>query len=163
MAFENVNVSSLRSALSSCKDSLNCNTTTELINSIADANVWDTDSKKTLKEALEKLANEKYKNLKDKLDSYSSIVTKIEEYQKLAEENMQLEMKYQRLREQSASTPAPTPTPSPAPTPEPGNTGSLPSNTSSSSNSEEMEEIMNKIKMNKQSMKSIENEVSNLI
>lgn len=161
MAFENVNVSSLRSAINSSKDSLNSNTSSQLINNISDANVWSTDSKETLKKSLSKLVDEKYKDLKDKLDSYLNIITKIEEYKTLDKENDQLELEYQRLNSHSSnSMPVPKPTPRQTSI---NTSGSLKVNTSSSFYDKEMDEILNKIRTNEQRMKSIENEVSNLI
>lgn len=97
MAFENVNVSSLRNALTQCKNSINHNTTDELINSISNASVWQTSAQTTLKSALTKISNERYKNLENKINSYFDIVSYIEKYQNLQKENVSLEKQYSSL------------------------------------------------------------------
>lgn len=97
MAFENVNVSSLRNALTQCKNSINHNTTDELINSISNASVWQTSAQTTLKSALTKISNERYKNLENKINSYFDIVSYIEKYQNLQKENVPLEKQYSSL------------------------------------------------------------------
>lgn len=97
MAFENVNVSSLRNALTQCKNSINHNTTDELINSISNASVWKTSAQTTLKSALTKISNERYKNLENKINSYFDIVSYIEKYQNLQKENVSLEKQYSSL------------------------------------------------------------------
>ena len=83
MAFENVDVSSLRNALTQCKNSINHSTTDELINNISNA--------------LTKFGNERYKNLEDKINSYFTVVSYIEKYQNLQKENVSLENQYSSL------------------------------------------------------------------
>ena len=69
MAFENVDVSSLRNALTQCKNSINHSTTNELMNNISNTSVWQASDQANLKKALTKLENERYKNLEDKINS----------------------------------------------------------------------------------------------
>lgn len=97
MAFENVDVSSLRNALTQCKDSLNYKTTDELINSISNTSIWQSLAQKNLKNALTKLSNERYKKLEDKINSYFDVVSYIEKYQNLRKENLNLEAEYSSL------------------------------------------------------------------
>lgn len=97
MAFENVNVSSLKNALTQCKNSIDHSTTDELINNISNASVWQTSAQTNLKNALTKFGNERYKNLEDKINSYFDVVSYIEEYQTLQEENISLENQYSSL------------------------------------------------------------------
>jgi len=92
MAFENVNVSSLRSALDTAKNDL-VNSDQEslnLITTLADNGNWQANAKGTLKEALEKLTGERYVELRDKIDSYYQIVDYITEYKDLEKANNDL-------------------------------------------------------------------------
>jgi len=97
MAFESVNVSSLRSALMQCKNSINHSTTNNLISSISNPNVWQSSSQTNLKNALTKLENERYKDLENKIDSYLVVVSYIERYKNLQSENSSLENQYNSL------------------------------------------------------------------
>ena len=97
MAFESVNVSSLRSALMQCKNSINHSTTNNLISNISNPNVWQASSQTTLKNALTKLENERYKDLENKIDSYLVVVSYIERYKNLQSENNSLENQYNSL------------------------------------------------------------------
>lgn len=90
MAFENVNVTSLRNALNNCEDRINYSRSKELINNISNPNVWQSDSQPILKEALEKLINVRYKDLEGKLEDYKLACNYIEEYQELAKQNQNL-------------------------------------------------------------------------
>ena len=54
MAFENVDVSSLRNALTQCKNSINHSTTNELMNNISNTSVWQASAQANLKKALTK-------------------------------------------------------------------------------------------------------------
>lgn len=90
MAFENVNVVSLRNALNNCEDRINYSRSKELINNISNPNVWQSDLQPILKEALEKLINVRYKDLESKLEDYKLACNYIEEYQELAKQNQNL-------------------------------------------------------------------------
>ena len=59
MAFENVNVSSLKSALTQCKNSINHSMSDELINNISNTSVWQTSAQINLKNALTNFKNER--------------------------------------------------------------------------------------------------------
>lgn len=85
MAFESINVNSLRSALNDCKRSLNYDTTKTLKNNIASSNEWQSDAKTNLNKALITLTDVKYKELESKITDYLNVVTKIENYKKLEE------------------------------------------------------------------------------
>lgn len=85
MAFESINVNSLRSALNDCKRSLNYDTTKTLKNNIASSNEWQSDAKKNLNNALKTLIDVRYKELESKITNYFNVVTKIENYKKLEE------------------------------------------------------------------------------
>lgn len=80
MAFENVNIASLKGSINSCINTLNYNATNNIINNISNNNIWQTDSRNTLKKALETLKNTRYKNLKDYLYKCSTIAGYIEQY-----------------------------------------------------------------------------------
>lgn len=97
MAFENINVTSLRNAINSCKNSLDKTTIQELSNNISNQNVWQSDSQNNLKNALNKLSNTRYKVLEDKLNEYLKIADYIEEYQILNSSNSALLSKSNNL------------------------------------------------------------------
>lgn len=97
MAFESVNVTSLRNALNQCKNTINHSSTTELITSISNTSVWQSSSQKKLKTALTKLENERYKDLENKINKYLEVVSYIERYKELQRENISLENHYYNL------------------------------------------------------------------
>lgn len=80
MAFENVSVVSLKSAINSCKQSINYSVTNELISNISSGNVWNFSAKDNLKRALNTLCNTRYKDLIACLDKCSNVVSYIEQY-----------------------------------------------------------------------------------
>ena len=80
MAFENVSVVSLKSAINSCKQSINYSVTNELISNISSGNVWNFSAKNNLKNALNILCNTRYKDLIACLDKCSTVATYIEQY-----------------------------------------------------------------------------------
>ena len=96
MAFENVDVTSLRNALTSCKNSINYNTSKELIDSVS-SSVWQTSSQKKLNKSLKALTNTRYKELENKLNDYIEAVSYIEQYKSYENENKTLQNKYNSL------------------------------------------------------------------
>lgn len=91
MAFESVDVNSLKSALTQCRNSINFNTTNQLMNNISNSSVWQSDSQKNLKNAMSTLVNKRYAELIEKLNNYSNVVSYIEQYKSLESENASLE------------------------------------------------------------------------
>ena len=87
MAFENINVISLKNAINSCINSINYNSSKEIINKISGSDIWNTESKKNFERALTKLINIRYLELENKLKNYLKIADRIEEYQKLSSVN----------------------------------------------------------------------------
>ena len=87
MAFENVNVTSLRNSLNQCKNAINHSTTDGLISSVSNASAWQSSAQSNLKNALSKLTNTRYKELENKLSNYQNTVNFIEKYQDLQSEN----------------------------------------------------------------------------
>lgn len=87
MAFENINVISLKNAINSCMNSINYNSSKEIVNKISSSDIWNTESKKNFERALTKLINIRYLELENKLKNYLKIADKIEEYQKLSSVN----------------------------------------------------------------------------
>ena len=55
MAFESVDVGSLQSALSACKDSINHSTTDNLIGKVSNSSIWECDARSSLKDGLSRL------------------------------------------------------------------------------------------------------------
>lgn len=99
MAFENINVTSLKNALLQCKNSIDYSTTDEVIQNISSSTVWQSDAKNKLRETLGRLKNEKYKDLENLLNDYLYAVSYIDEYQELERENKSLEIEYSNLQD----------------------------------------------------------------
>lgn len=97
MAFENVNVTNLRNSIITCKNLINFNTSENLITTISNNNAWNSGARDNLKRALDSLV-EKNEDLKSILDSYVTIVSKIEQYKTLEEENKRLKGNYESLK-----------------------------------------------------------------
>lgn len=96
MAFENVNTSSLKYALNSCKNSINRSISENLSNSIINNNIWYCDSRNKLKRAIDRNM-EIYDRLESQIDEYLQVANKIEEYKNLEEENRNLRNEYRSL------------------------------------------------------------------
>ncbi len=97
MAFENIEVGSLKSALIECKNSLKYDTSNSLKETILNSSVWQCRAQGNLKNALIKLTEERYKELEDKIESYIGITSLIEKYKKLEEKNKELQAKNDEL------------------------------------------------------------------
>ena len=161
MAFENVDVSSLKNALTQCKNSINHSTTDELLNNVSNSSIWKTSSQTNLKNALSKFKNERYKNLEDKIDSYFNIVSYIDKYQNLQKENINLENQYSSLSNKLYYTDT---------KPSIIKNGRVAIDSSSSSNlikdsyvEAQMSDLRKKINNNKEEMEYLKNKVSNSI
>lgn len=100
MAFENIDTTSLETALISCKSSLNYAISRELINTITNTSVWQADAEKNLYKSLDKLINTRYKELMQTLIKYTNLVSSISEYQQLQKENKSLDEVYPTLQSQ---------------------------------------------------------------
>lgn len=90
MAFESVNVDSLRSALDSCKNSIKHDTTDNLIGQVGNSSVWQCDAQNTLKDGLSRLVSTGYNDLENKINSYYPVVSLIQKYKDLEAENERL-------------------------------------------------------------------------
>ncbi|MBR3523098.1 MAG: hypothetical protein IKN87_00210 [Bacilli bacterium] len=96
MAFENVDVGSLRSSLNSCKNTINYSAGKEFMSSAS--GIWQGDAKDNLMRALDKLYNEKYKKLEEKIDYFLGVVGQIENYKRLEGEKAQLASEIEALK-----------------------------------------------------------------
>ena len=96
MAFESVDVGSLRSSLNACKNSINYSAGKEFMSSAG--NIWQGDAKDNLMRALDKLYNEKYKKLEDLLNKYLGVCDQIGHYKQLEEEKNQLANEIEALK-----------------------------------------------------------------
>ena len=145
MAFEYVDTSSLRNALTACKESIDYKSTNKLISDISKNNVWQTESKDVLSKALQKL--------KDKINNYLSLVTYIEKYQSLASENKSLENEYSSLSSKLYYTETYTDS----------NGSTITETKKDLSVQSQMNSIRSQINKNKDEMKTLENKVSSSI
>ena len=100
MAFDNVDVNSLKNALISCKNSINNSKTDEILANISSSQVWQSESKNKLTKALEILGKERYKELESLLDKYLNVVNDLEEYKRIEKENISLSSQYSSLSKQ---------------------------------------------------------------
>lgn len=153
MAFEQVDTNSLKKALIECENKIDYNKTKELISDISNSNVWQTESQKNLKKALEKLKNKRYKELESKISNYQTLVTYIEKYQELVRENESLESQYSSLSSKLYYTETYT-----------DSDGTTITETKKDTSVEtQMNNIRNQINKNKKEMESLESKVSNSI
>lgn len=97
MAFESVDVTSLRNSINSCKASLNHSASQNLITSLS-SNIWQAGAKQVLINALTKLNEERYKKLEDTLDTYLVITDKIQAYKNLEQQNRNLRSEISSLQ-----------------------------------------------------------------
>lgn len=97
MAFDNVDVNSLKNALISCKNSIKNSKTDEILANISSSQVWQSESKNKLTKALETLRKERYKELESLLDKYLNVVNDLEEYKRIEKENISLSSQYSSL------------------------------------------------------------------
>ena len=97
MAYEHINVASLKESLLACKNSINYKDTSTIITEISNNSTWEADAKTPLKNGMTILTEQRYKELENKLDSYIGIANTIEQYQTLAKENQALETEYASL------------------------------------------------------------------
>lgn len=104
MAFENVDVKKLKSAITSCKNAINYTSSNELINKISSNDVWRTGARDNVKKALKKLTNERYKELEKQLEKCVKVANYIEEYKKLQSENKTLQNNIDKLETQLYET-----------------------------------------------------------
>lgn len=81
MAFESVNVTSARNALNSCLNTISYSKSSRIYVNIQNNEIWNSSSRDVLKEALKTLTNIKYKELKDKINTYLLAINQIEGYQ----------------------------------------------------------------------------------
>ena len=162
MAFESVDVDSLRSAISSCVDSINYNDSLELIGDIGNDNVWNSESRTHLKNALIKLTNTRYQQLKSKLSVANQVADLIAEYKKLEQENKDCNSRISSLEPQLYYTESYI---AGYETDENGNTHEIWGTRTvlDTSVQNEINKLKKKIKENKIRMKEIEGRVSSLI
>lgn len=97
MAFENINVASLKNALITCKDSIKFSETNEILENISSNNIWDAKAKNNLKKALSILKNERFKKLENLLNKYLDVTNDLEKYKQIQSENEELLAKYNYL------------------------------------------------------------------
>ena len=98
MAFEKINVSSLKKSLNECKNSINYAVSEELIGDISNVNVWQVESQKNLKKSLDTLVNKRYKDLEEKINDYLNLISYIDDYKELEQKNEELQSDYNYYR-----------------------------------------------------------------
>lgn len=97
MAFENIEISSLKNSLNACKDSINNNISINLVGSLADNNIWSCNSKTNLINGLKDL-NSIYEELEKEINNLLGISNLISEYKELQAEVNNLERQYSNLK-----------------------------------------------------------------
>lgn len=79
MAYENVNITKLKSALTDCLNTLDYKLSNSIIEGLTD-DVWSGKAKANLVTALSKIIDD-YKEIEEKINSYLATVSAIENYQ----------------------------------------------------------------------------------
>lgn len=97
MAFEEVNVTSAKNALNSCLNTINYDKSLQIFINIQNKEIWNSSSKDILKDALNILTNTKYKNLKNKINTYLLAINQIEEYQNVQRQLNELNSQIKEL------------------------------------------------------------------
>ncbi len=98
MAFESVDVISLKNSIRACREAINYDTSSGLIGSISNNNVWECASRDNLKKALETLVNNRYKELEKQLDSALAVANLIGEYKNLEQDNIDYKKRISSLK-----------------------------------------------------------------
>lgn len=97
MAFENVDVNSLRNAITSCRNSMNYNYSRNLLLTLNSNAIWQADAKQNVTRALENLINSKYWELEEELNKCSNITNLIAQYKQAEEAKTTLTNQYNEL------------------------------------------------------------------
>jgi len=98
--FDKVNVSSLNSAISNCKNNLQDGRARAALNGISSGTVWQANAKSQLVDALEDLVNNKYKRLVVELENCSKMSKLISNYKDLEDENKSLRKRINNLEDE---------------------------------------------------------------
>ena len=96
MAFESIDVSSLKNSLNSCKNQLNNSISTGLVSSIIDDNIWVCNSRYNLKKALLNL-NDIYSQLENEINQFIGVADAIQEYKNMQSKVEELKIEYSNL------------------------------------------------------------------
>lgn len=83
MAYENVSVTSARSAINSCLDTLNCSKSEAILSGLDVSTYWNASSRSTFSKAIDLLINTKYSNLKAYLNKCLTNIDNIENYKEV--------------------------------------------------------------------------------
>lgn len=86
MNFENVNVASLRSAISGCLSKIAYQEEQRILNSITPSNVWDCSAKSNLTSAITNMISKDYVKIERGLKKLDQATIKIDEYKKIVEQ-----------------------------------------------------------------------------
>lgn len=82
MNFENIDTNLLRNSVNQCLESINYNSSENILQNITDNNVWQTSSRDTLKKSLDTLVNKDFKELENKLRQVLEAADIIDKYKK---------------------------------------------------------------------------------
>ncbi len=99
MAFENIDVTSLKLSLNSFKSTINYSITNLLIDYVVNNDLWYCDSRLCLRKALYNLKR-LYQDLEKNIDNYLTVATMIEDYKTLQSDNNNLREERERLTSQ---------------------------------------------------------------
>ena len=87
MAFEKVNPQTLEASVNICRNAIKYNESQKSINAISSSRIWQADAKDNLQKALDKLINTKYKKILNYLETLSTSADLISDYKELVEDN----------------------------------------------------------------------------
>ena len=97
MAFENVNVNNIRSALNRCKLSIDYETMDLLLNNLSNNDSWNSASKQNLVKAINTLKSSRFKYLEHQINTYLQVLNQMDNYQEKAKENDYLRNQCEQL------------------------------------------------------------------
>ena len=97
MAYENVDVYSLKNAIVNCKNSINFQREKSIINDISQKNIWSCSAKNTLINAMNDLFNNKISKLDGAYNNFEYMTQKIAEYQEYKKQYDQIVLELKSL------------------------------------------------------------------
>lgn len=97
MAFENVNVNNIRSALNKCKLSIDYGSIDLLLNNLNNNKDWNSASKQNLINAINSLKNNRFRQLEHQINTYLTVLDQMDSYQEKARETEYLKNQCEQL------------------------------------------------------------------
>lgn len=104
MDFENVNVESLKSAITSCLSKISYQEDKNILNEIKPSNAWDCSAKTNLTTAMENMVNTDYPKIVKGLQKLQEAATKIAEYKEIVQKIKEIDSQIKNLNSNRYTT-----------------------------------------------------------